>query len=67
MFCVYLVESLLLFSDMRDGAMASRKVDINTASLEQLESLVGVGHAKAQTIIEARRVSIDLYLILYEI
>ena len=52
---------------MRDGAMASRKVDINTASLEQLESLVGVGHAKAQTIIEARRVSIHLYLFLHEI
>lgn len=35
--------------------MANRKVDINKASLEQLESLVGIGHAKAQTIIDARK------------
>ena len=41
---------------MRDGAMASRKVDVNTATLEQLESLLGVGRAKAQTILDSRRV-----------
>jgi DNA uptake protein ComE-like DNA-binding protein len=37
--------------------MASKKVDLNTASLEELESLVGVGRAKAEAIIEARKVT----------
>ena len=37
--------------------MASHKVDVNHATLEDLESLVGIGHAKAEAILEARKVS----------
>ena len=38
--------------------MASKKIDLNAASIEELESLVGIGHAKAEAIVEARRVSL---------
>ncbi len=36
--------------------MASKKIDINTADVEDLESLSGVGHAKAVAIIDHRKV-----------
>lgn len=36
--------------------MAGRKVDINKADVEQLSSLNGVGPAKAESIIEKRKV-----------
>ena len=34
----------------------SGNIDVNTATIEQLESLIGIGHAKAETIIEIRKV-----------
>lgn len=42
--------------------MASKKIDINIASLEDLESLIGIGHAKAEAIIEARKVTLMIEL-----
>ena len=38
--------------------MASKRIDVNTASIDELESLIGVGHAKAEAIVGARKVSI---------
>ena len=37
--------------------MTSKKIDINKAGIEELSSLVGVGRAKAEAIIESRKVS----------
>ena len=37
--------------------MASKKIDVNTAGIDELESLVGVGHTKAEAIVDARKVS----------
>ena len=31
-------------------------IDVNTATIDQLESLVGVGRSKAETILEIRKV-----------
>lgn len=42
--------------------MADKKVDINTADIEDLESLSGVGHAKAVAIIDHRKVSVNIVL-----
>jgi len=38
-------------------ASNKKKIDINKASSEDLETLVGIGHAKAEAIAEARQVS----------
>ena len=42
--------------------MANRKIDVNTADVNELESLSGVGHAKAEAIVDARKVSDDLVI-----
>lgn len=39
--------------------MASKKVDINTATLQDFAQLCGIGVRKAQAIIKYRKVSID--------
>ena len=43
----------------------SKKVDINTAKLEDFESLTGVGHAKAESITEHRKVSVILIYLVF--
>lgn len=42
--------------------MASNKIDINKADIEELSSLNGVGRAKAESIIDTRKV-LGLYVI----
>ena len=34
----------------------ANKIDVNTADVNELESLTGVGHAKAEAIVDARKV-----------
>ena len=41
-----------------DVMMGDRVVDINVATVEELETLVGVGRAKAEAIVTTRAVSI---------
>ena len=36
--------------------MDGKKLNINIATLDDFESLIGIGHAKAEAIIEARKV-----------
>ena len=36
--------------------MASKRIDVNAATVEDFERLVGVGRAKAEAIVEARKV-----------
>jgi len=36
--------------------MASNRLDINTATVEDFEKLLGVGHLKAEAIIKYRKV-----------
>jgi F-box/WD-40 domain protein 7 len=38
-------------------AANKKKIDINKATSEDFETLVGIGHAKAEAIVEARQVS----------
>lgn len=42
--------------------MGDRVVDINVATVEDLETLVGVGRAKAEAIVNTRTVS-DIHLV----
>ena len=37
--------------------MATQKIDLNKAKVEDLETLIGIGHAKAEAIVEARKVN----------
>ena len=39
--------------------MAGKKIDVNTAGIEELESLSGIGQARAEKIIEVRKVTLD--------
>lgn len=41
-----------------DVMMGDRVVDINVATVEDLETLVGVGRAKAEAIVTTRNVSV---------
>lgn len=41
--------------------MGDRVVDINVATVEELETLVGVGRAKAEAIVATRSVSVKVY------
>lgn len=45
-----------------DVMMGDRVVDINVATVEDLETLVGVGRAKAEAIVNTRTVS-DIHLV----
>jgi len=40
--------------------MASKRIDVNTATVEDFERLVGVGRARAEAIVEARKVCATL-------
>lgn len=40
--------------------MGDRVVDINVATVEELETLVGVGRAKAEAIVATRTVSLKI-------
>jgi len=48
---LFLIIAFLIFPYF---VLATDKVDINTASLEQLETLTGIGPVKAQAIIDTR-------------
>ena len=61
--CFLAVVSFLIISALNHGfldqsmAANKKKIDINKATCEDFESLIGIGHAKAEAIIEARQVS----------
>ncbi len=40
--------------------MAGKKIDVNTAGIEELESLSGIGQARAEKIIDVRKVNVTL-------
>ena len=40
--------------------MAAKKIDINTATVSDLENLAGVGHHRAEAIVKHRMVSVKL-------
>ena len=51
---LFLIFSFLVFYIFTQSILATDKVEINTASLEQLETLTGIGPVKAQATIDAR-------------
>ena len=54
-FVLALVLSVGLLSPMPWAAAAGGKIDINSASLEQIEAVKGVGHDLAQNILAYRK------------
>ena len=47
--------------------MSRKKIDINTATVEECELLTGVGRAKAEAIVETRKVQKLYIFIMYSL